>query len=91
MTETSQPITWEKSTQEKYEKILEQIPALVRGVAETRVSKKIESILRESNRTQVLEKDVVDALFAETPPGFIPLMKNGLHEVEIDFTKYGYK
>ena len=84
-------ITWEKSTEEKFLKILEQIPALVRGIAETRISKKIEAIMQERKRTLVEEKDMVDAFFAETPSGFIPAMKEGMQEVGIDFTQYGYK
>ena len=83
-------ITWDKPTEEKFQKILEQIPALIRGIAETRVSKKAENILREENRSVILEKDMVDAFFAETPPGFIAPMKTSMQELGIDYTKYGH-
>ena len=83
-------ITWEKTVEEQFKQVLEQIPALVRDIAEIRITKKLESVLREQNRTVISEKDMVDALFAETPPGFFPLMKNGLQELNIDYTKYGY-
>jgi hypothetical protein len=86
-----QRVTWEKSTAEKFEKILEQIPALVRGIAETRISKKAESLVRGDNRLVINEKDMVDAFFAETPPGFIPAMKEGMIEVNIDVKQYGYE
>ena len=81
---------WENSVEEKFKQVLEQIPALVRDIAEIRITKKLESMLKEQNRTVISEKDMVDALFAETPPGFVPLMKNGLKELNIDFTKYGH-
>jgi hypothetical protein len=83
-------ITWEKETQEKFQKLLEQIPDLIRGIAEIRVTKRAESIVREANRLEICEKDLVDALFFETPPGFVPAMKNGMEELGIEYTKYGY-
>ena len=93
MTQESQQqnITWDKPAQEKFEKILEQIPAMIRGIAETRVSKKAESIIREENRWVITEKDMVAAFFAETPSGFIPAMKSGMDELGIEYTKYGYE
>ena len=84
-------VTWDKETEEKFLKILEQIPAMIRGIAETRVSKKAESIIREQSRKMILEKDMVDAFFAETPSGFIPPMKSGMRELGIDYVKYGYE
>ena len=91
MEETQKRITWEKPVEEKFLKILEQIPDLIRGIAEGRISKKAESILKEQNRWVVNEKDMVDAFFAETPPGFRSAMKNGMDEVGIDYSKYGYE
>ena len=73
--ETQGRISWEKKSEENFLKILEQIPAMIRGIAETRVSKKAESIVREDNRLEITEKDMVAAFFAETPGGFIPPMK----------------
>ena len=83
-------VTWDHPTEEKFLKILDQIPDLIRGIAETRVSRKAESLIRQDNRKVVLEKDMVDAFFAETPGGFIPAMKNGMTAAGIDYTKYGY-
>jgi hypothetical protein len=84
-------VTWEKTAREQFEKLLEQIPDLVRGIAETRVSKKAESIVREANRLIIAEKDMIDAFFAETPPAFMGAMRNGMQELGIDYTKYGHK
>ena len=83
-------ITWDSATQDKFHKILEQIPELIRGIAEIRVRKKAEELVRTDNRSEITEKDMVDALFKETPPGFVPAMKSGLDEVGIDYKKYNY-
>ena len=87
----SEGITWEKSAGEKFNKILEGIPDMIRGIAETRVSKKAESIVKADNRTEINEKDMVDAFFAETPFGFHAPMKSDMQKVGIDYAKYGHK
>ena len=84
-------ITWDKTTQEKFHTILQEIPDLIRGIAETRVSKKAESLLRQQNRFVIEEKDMVDAFFAETPSGFMGPMKNSMKTLGIDYTQYGYQ
>ena len=88
---TPDQIIWNKEAREKFEKLLEQIPELIRGIAEIRVTKKVESLVRDSSRTEITEKDLIDALFSETPPGFVPAMKNGMQELGIDYAKYGHK
>ena len=87
---TQERITWDKPTEEKFLKILEQIPDLIRGIAEIRVTKRAENIVRDADRTEITEKDMVDAFFAETPKGFIPAMKSGMEELGLDYTQYGY-
>ena len=84
-------ITWNKETEIKFQKILEQIPDLIRGIAEARVSKRAQSIVAEDNRTEITEKEMVAAFFLETPVGFLPLMKKSMEELGIDYTLYGYK
>ncbi len=84
-------IPWEKETEEKFKNILAGIPDMIRGIAETRVSKKAESIVKEANRTEITEKDMVDAFFAETPFGFHGPMKTDMEKLGIDYTKYGHK
>jgi hypothetical protein len=88
---TEARITWDKATEENFQKILEDIPHMIRGIAEARVSKKAQSLVAENNRTVILEKDMVDAFFAETPGGFIPVMKNSLEQLGIDYKKYGHQ
>lgn len=87
---SGQRIVWEKPVEEKFLAILEQIPDMIRGIAEARVCRKAEDTVREQNRFVIQEKDMVDAFFAETPGGFKPLMKNSMKELGIDYTQYGY-
>jgi hypothetical protein len=84
-------VTWDQMTEENFEKILDQIPAVLRGVAEARVSKRAAAIVQQDNRNVVLEKDMIDAFFAETPGGFLGPMKCGMEELGLDYTKYGHK
>ncbi len=84
-------ITWDKKTEEQFLEILKEIPDLVRGIAETRVSKKAESIVRQDKRLVITQKDMVSAFFAETPPGFVGAMKNSMQELGIDYAKFGFK
>lgn len=84
-------IKWEKETEEKFNKIIGGIPDMIRGIAETRVSKKAENIVRSENRIEITEKDMVDAFFAETPFGFHGPMKTDMEKLGIDYTKYGHK
>ena len=91
MNATPEKITWDQPTFEKFEKILLQIPPLIRGIAEIRVLKKAESIVREDSRSEIVEKDMVDAFFAETPKGFIPAMITSMQELKIDYVQYGHQ
>jgi hypothetical protein len=83
-------VIWDKQTYEKFQEIIGGIPDMIRGIAETRVSKKAESIVRSQNRTEILEKDMVDAFFAETPFGFHGPMKTDMEKVGVDYVKYGH-
>lgn len=84
-------VTWEENLEIKFQRILEDIPDMIRGIAETRVFKKAEQLVRLQNRTVINEKDMVDAFFAETPPGFKNMMKNSLDALGIDYKKYGHQ
>ena len=84
-------ITWDKNTEDKFKQIIGGIPDMIRGIAETRVSKKAENLVRQDNRRVINEKDMVDAFFAETPFGFHGPMKTDMEKVGVDYTKYGYQ
>ena len=83
-------ITWERNTQEKFEKMIEKIPAVLRGIAQKRVTQKAEKLAAENNRQEVQEKDMIDAFFSETPFGFHGPMKTDMESLNIDYTQYGY-
>ena len=55
MTEEAARITWDKPTEEKFFKILEDIPDMIRGIAEARVCRKAEDIVRAQNRSVIEE------------------------------------
>ena len=91
MSEQLQRISWDKPTEEKFLIILKQIPDMIRGIAETRVSKKAEAIVRENNRAVIEEKDMVAAFFAETPGAFRGAMKQSMVDLKIDYKGYGHE
>lgn len=90
MDHTEQRVSWDEGTHAHFQEILKQIPDLIRGIAETRVSKKAENIVREKGRSLITQEDMVHAFFAETPPGFVGPMKNSMKEQGIDYAQYGY-
>jgi len=84
-------IVWDGATQEKFKILIGKMPVFMRPVAEKTIVQKAESLVRQDNRCEITEKDMVDAFFAETPFGFQGLMKNDLLSVGIDYTQYGYE
>ena len=84
-------ITWEDRTFENFEKILQEIPHMIRGIAEVRVTKKAQSLVAGAGGQVIEEKDMVDAFFIETPGGFLPPMMATMDELGIDYKKYGHK
>ncbi len=83
-------IIWDKMARENFEAVLAKVPVFLRGIAAKKVSLKAESIAKSENRPEVLQKDVVDAFFMETPFGFHGPMKMDMEELGIDYQKYGY-
>lgn len=83
-------IIWEKETEEKFKKMLEKIPVVLRSIAKEKVGKKAESLTQRADRLEVSEKDLVDAFFSETPGGFHGPMKVDMESLSIDYQKYGY-
>ena len=84
-------IIWEKTAEEKFKQLIGKIPIFLREIAKDKVAKKAESIARNDNRTEISEKDMIDAFFAETPFGFHGPMKCDMEEVGVDYIKYGYE
>lgn len=83
-------MSWDKNAAEKFQRMIAKIPIFLRGIAEKKVSQKAESIARRENRSEVIEKDMIDAFFSETPFGFHGPMKSDMEELGIDYKKYGH-
>lgn len=84
-------IVWEKNTEAKFKQLIDKVPVFLRELAQKRVSQKAESLARAENRSEISEKDMVDAFFAETPFGFHGPMKNDMEAAGIEYTKYGHQ
>ena len=84
-------MSWDKTTHEKFKQMIAKVPVFLRSIVEKNVSQKAESIVRQENRLEVSEKDMVDAFFLETPFGFHGPMKTDMKDAGIDYTKYGYE
>ena len=84
-------IAWQKDTEEKFKQLVEKVPVFLRSIAQDKVAKKAEDIAKRDSRSEIGEKDLVDAFFTETPYGFHGPMKTDMESVGIDYTKYGYK
>jgi len=84
-------ISWDKTTEEKFCQMIDKIPIFLRDIAKDKIFQKAESIARKENRSQVIEKDMVDAFFAKTPFGFHGPMKTDMTALGIEYTQYGYQ
>ena len=89
--EDESQVRWDPKTQEKFSQMTAKIPPFLRPLAQAKVFKKAEALTLKEHRQEVLEKDLVDAFFEETPFGFHGPMKTDMQSVGVDFTKYGYK
>ncbi len=83
-------IGWEKTTKERFDRLLDKVPVFLRDMAHKKVSQKAESLAVKEGRSEVSEKDMVDAFFVETPFGFHGPMKTDMEALGIDYTKYGH-
>lgn len=84
------PIDWDRDTQEKFGQLIAKIPVFLRSLAKEKVLKRAETIVKDDHRTVIVEKDMVDAFFIETPFGFHGPLKTDMEEIQIDYTKYGH-
>ena len=81
---------WEKNAEQNFKNILGKIPAPLRPIAERKVGVKAGALAQAAGRNEIIEKDLVDAFFAETPFGFHGPLKTDFKEFGIDHTKYGH-
>lgn len=83
-------MNWDKTTQEKFDSLIGNVPPFMREFARDKVSKKAENLVAKDDRNLITEKDMVDAFFAETPFGFHGPMKSDMEKFGIDYSQYGY-
>lgn len=84
------PISWDKTTEEKFHQLIAKIPGVLQAIAKDKISKKAEILATQNNKSHIGEKEMVDAFFAETPFGFHGPMKMDMESLNIDYTKYGH-
>lgn len=84
-------ITWQKEAHEKFKQMIAKVPVFMRPLAQETVSKKVRELVLKDNRSEITEKDMVDAFFSATPGGFHGPMKVDMEDLGIDYTKYGYE
>jgi len=85
------PIPWKKETKEHFDQMIEKTPVFIRAIAKEKVSKRAEALASEAGRGEVIEKDMIDAFFKETPGGFWGPLQVDLESLNIDYTQYGYQ
>lgn len=82
---------WEAQTLGRFNQLIEKVPIFLREIAREKISKRAQEIVGNDGRQKVLEKDMVDAFFAETPFGFHGPMKSDMEDLGIDYVQYGHK
>jgi hypothetical protein len=88
---SSNNVVWNSNIQDKFNQMIAKIPPFLRPIAQNKVAKKAEALALKENRKEVSEKDMIDAFFIETPFGFHGPMKTDMEDLDIDYTKFGYK
>lgn len=84
-------IQWQQKVRQKFEQLMNKIPVFMRGIAQQKISEAAAEAAKKDNRQEIIEKDLVDAFFKETPFAFYGPMKADLQNAGIDFTQYGYE
>lgn len=82
---------WDKDTAQNFVLMLEKIPVFLRNIAKEKVYLYAHTLAKQAGREHVIEKDMVDAFFKETPFGFHGPLKEDMKSLGIDFTQYGHK
>ncbi len=83
-------IAWEKTTKNKFDQMIDKIPFALREIARDKVFRSAEQFAQNNNHTEIIEKDMVDAFFKETPGGFHGPLTLDMEELGIDYKQYGY-
>lgn len=81
-------MTWDKTTEEKFKKMLSKMPIFHRHMTEVTATQKAESNARERGARIVEEEDLMRAMFSEVPLQFYSLMIKLLEDVGFEYKKY---
>ena len=84
-------VNWEPTAGEKFDQLIAKVPAVMRSLAQNKVSQKAAEIITKEGRELANEKDLVDAFFEATPFGFHGPMKCDMEAIGLDYTRYGYQ
>ncbi len=81
-------ITWEKTTEERFKKMLAKMPTFHRHITEVAATEKAQTNARGRGSRIVEEQDLLRAMFSEVPVQFYSLMIRLLDSVGFDYKKY---
>ncbi|MDD5019869.1 MAG: hypothetical protein PHH75_07810 [Candidatus Omnitrophica bacterium] len=82
-------LAWEKTTEERFKKMLSKMPIFHRHMTEVAATEKAENNARARGSRTVEEEDLMRAMFSEVPMQFYSLMIKLLDDVSFDYKKYG--
>lgn len=83
-------IEWETETLTRFNQLMEKVPVFLREIARGKITQRAEDLVKNDGRQKIMEKDMVDAFFAETPFGFHGPMKSDMEDLGIDYVQYGH-
>ena len=79
---------WERTTEERFRKMLGKMPIFHRHMTELGATQKAEENARSRGARTVEEVDLMQAMFSEVPLQFYSLMIRLLDDVGFDYKKY---
>jgi len=79
---------WEKTTEERFRRMLGKMPIFHRHMTEIGATQKAEENARRRGARSVEEEDLMRAMFSEVPLQFYSLMIRLLDDVGFDYKKY---
>lgn len=81
-------MSWEKTTEERFNKMLSKMPIFHRHMTEVGATQKAEENAKTRGSRTVEEEDLMRAMFSEVPMQFYSLMIKLLDDVGFDYKKY---
>ncbi len=88
MSDGGAKMTWEKTTEERFKKMLGKMPIFHRHMTEIGATQKAEENARARGARTVEEADLMQAMFSEVPLQFYSLMIRLLDDVGFDYKKH---